>query len=63
MRTARCTANPAKYSLVLWLMPMVMSLGGEGLVLRFEGEGKVWLQTRELPLLASALSPHLPERS
>ena len=38
-------------------------LGGEGLVLRFEGQGKVWAQTRELASLAAALVPHLPAPS
>lgn len=36
-------------------------LGGEGLVLRFEGEGRVWVQTREIPALAAALVPFLPK--
>ena len=35
-------------------------LGGEGIVLRFEGEGKVWAQTRELAGFAAALLPFLP---
>jgi uncharacterized protein (TIGR00266 family) len=33
---------------------------GEGLVLRFEGRGKVYLQTRHLPGLAHWLVPFLP---
>ena len=36
-------------------------LGGEGLVLRFEGQGKVWAQTRELASFAAELVPHLPK--
>ncbi len=49
-----------RYSLrwVTGLKPLI--LGGEGLVLRFEGEGKVWLQTRELPSFAGLLAPLLP---
>ena len=41
------------------LKPLLV--GGEGLVLRFEGQGKVWAQTRELAGLAAALVPHLPK--
>jgi uncharacterized protein (TIGR00266 family) len=31
---------------------------GEGLVMRFEGQGKIFLQTRQLPALAGWLSPY-----
>ncbi len=32
-------------------------LSGEGLVMRFQGRGKLWVQTRQLPATASWLSP------
>jgi len=38
-------------------------LGGEGLVLRMTGSGKVWIQTRNLESLANKLIPLLPARS
>jgi len=38
-------------------------LGGEGLVLRMTGSGKVWIQTRNLESLANKLIPFLPARS
>jgi len=38
-------------------------LGGEGLVLRMTGSGKVWIQTRNLEALANKLIPFLPARS
>ena len=34
--------------------------GGEGLVMKFKGNGKVWIQTRTLPSLADKLLPFLP---
>lgn len=40
------------------LMPLIA--GGEGIVLRFEGRGKVWVQTRELQTFAGVLAPYLP---
>lgn len=48
------------YSLdrVRGLKPLL--LGGEGIVLRFEGEGSVWVQTRELQTFAAQLVPFLP---
>lgn len=33
---------------------------GEGLVCRFSGEGKVWVQTRRVPALASWINPFRP---
>lgn len=37
---------------------------GEGLVCRFQGQGKVWIQTRQVPKFASFLDPFRPvERS
>ena len=30
---------------------------GEGLVCRFSGEGRVWIQTRQVPALASWIYP------
>ena len=35
-------------------------LGGEGIVLRFEGDGDVWMQTRDLSAFAGHLAPFLP---
>ena len=35
--------------------------GGEGLVMRFRGNGKVWVQTRNLSALADKLNPFLPK--
>jgi len=37
--------------------------GGEGLVMSFSGQGRVWIQTREPQGLAGALAPFLPGRS
>ena len=34
-------------------------MGGEGLVMKFRGQGVVWVQTRSLPVLASCLTPFL----
>lgn len=36
--------------------------GGEGLVMRFRGNGRVWIQTRNLASLADKLVPFLPQR-
>ena len=36
--------------------------GGEGLVMRFRGNGHVWVQTRNLAALAEKLTPFLPQR-
>lgn len=35
-------------------------LSGEGLVCRFQGQGKVWIQTRQIPPFASFLYPFRP---
>ena len=35
--------------------------GGEGLVMRFRGNGRVWIQTRNLVSLAEKLFPFLPK--
>ena len=35
--------------------------GGEGLVMRFRGNGHVWVQTRNLASLADKLTPFLPQ--
>lgn len=35
--------------------------GGEGLVMRFRGNGKVWVQTRNLSALADKINPFLPK--
>lgn len=35
---------------------------GEGLVCEYSGTGKIWVQTRNIPALASAISPYLPKR-
>lgn len=35
--------------------------GGEGLVMKFRGHGKVWVQTRNLSSLADKLTPFLPK--
>ena len=35
--------------------------GGEGLVMRFRGNGQVWVQTRNLAALAEKLTPFLPQ--
>jgi len=32
---------------------------GEGLVIRFRGRGKIWMQTRDLPLFVDWLDPYL----
>ena len=37
--------------------------GGEGLVMKFRGNGHVWVQTRNLASLADKLSPFLPNKS
>lgn len=37
--------------------------GGEGLVMRFEGSGHVWVQSRNLASLADKLVPFLPKPS
>ncbi|RJU82404.1 MAG: TIGR00266 family protein, partial [Candidatus Poseidoniales archaeon] len=34
-------------------------LGGEGLILRFSGIGKIWIQSRNLESLASTLIPFM----
>jgi len=34
------------------------AFGGEGLVLRLEGPGRVWIQTRTLPLLARLIAKY-----
>ena len=34
--------------------------GGEGLVMKFRGDGHVWIQTRNLASLAEKLIPFLP---
>lgn len=34
-------------------------VGGEGLVMKFRGRGRLWLQTRSLPVLAAGLRPFL----
>ena len=36
--------------------------GGEGLVMKFRGNGTVWIQTRNLASLAEKLNPFLPKR-
>ena len=36
--------------------------GGEGLVMRFSGNGRVWVQTRNLGSLADKLIPFIPQR-
>ena len=38
-------------------------LGGEGLVMHFSGQGTVWIQSRNLGSLASALIPYMPTPS
>ena len=38
-------------------------LGGEGLVMKFSGKGKVWIQTRDLGSLAARLVPFMPTPS
>ena len=35
-------------------------VGGEGLVMRFTGDGQVWIQSRNLSSLAARLVPFLP---
>ena len=37
--------------------------GGEGLVLKLSGSGKVWIQTRNMEALASKMIPFLPKPS
>ena len=39
-----------------------MLLGGEGLVMKFQGSGQVWVQTRSLAALAGKIIPFLPTR-
>ncbi len=34
--------------------------GGEGLVMKFNGNGRVWIQTRTLNALMDKLAPFLP---
>ena len=34
--------------------------GGEGLVMKFQGQGSVWVQTRNMQSLADNLMPFLP---
>jgi uncharacterized protein (TIGR00266 family) len=36
---------------------------GEGLVCRFTGEGRVWVQTRKVPAFASWIYPYRPRKS
>ncbi|MFO7821792.1 MAG: TIGR00266 family protein [Lentisphaeria bacterium] len=36
---------------------------GEGLVCRFRGAGKVWVQTRQVPALGSWIHPYRPKKS
>ena len=36
---------------------------GEGLVCRFTGHGKVWIQTRQVPALANWIHPYRPQKS
>ena len=36
--------------------------GGEGLVMKFQGDGHVWVQTRNLASLADKLNPFLPSK-
>ena len=38
-------------------------LGGEGLVMKFNGQGKVYIQTRDFGALAAKLIPFMPTRS
>ncbi len=38
-------------------------LGGEGLVMNFSGNGKVWIQTRNISALAARLLPFMANRS
>lgn len=38
-------------------------LSGEGLVCRFRGRGKVWIQTRQFPAFASWVHPYRPVES
>ena len=35
--------------------------GGEGLVMKFRGNGRVWIQTRTIPTLAQAIVPFMPK--
>ena len=37
--------------------------GGEGLVMKFRGEGHVWIQTRNMSSLAQQLLPFLPKKN
>ncbi|MFM7426134.1 MAG: AIM24 family protein, partial [Elainella sp.] len=37
--------------------------GGDGLVCRFRGEGKLWVQTRHLTSLINFLNPFRPTSS
>ncbi|NEQ28351.1 MAG: TIGR00266 family protein, partial [Microcoleus sp. SIO2G3] len=38
-------------------------LGGEGLVCRFSGHGRLWVQSRELYALVNFLNPFRPTKS
>lgn len=38
-------------------------LSGEGLVCRFSGQGRLWLQTRSLDSFVGEIIPRLPTRS
>ncbi len=38
-------------------------LGGEGLVMNFSGNGKVWIQSRNISALAARLMPFMGNRS
>jgi len=38
-------------------------LGGEGLVCRFSGAGRLWIQSRELYALVNFLNPFRPTNS
>jgi uncharacterized protein (AIM24 family) len=38
-------------------------LGGEGLVCRFSGNGRLWIQSRELYSLINFLNPFRPAKS
>jgi len=37
--------------------------GGEGLVCRFQGQGRVWIQSRKLSQLINFLNPFRPVKS
>ena len=36
---------------------------GEGVICRFSGQGKVWIQTRQVPAFASWIYPYRPQKS